>query len=498
MSTVDILAACMGGSSGVYTGDIGHSLRFRGVASAYLSRTITTDATSTYFAAVKRGRLGVVTPVFDSSIKFNANDTLTAFGLTTTAVFRDPTSWLYIHVSNGGLYVNGVSYGAVTTSAITNLRIGYDGTNYADMYVARIGIVGGSSSSYTNFGYLNSETNAWVTKTESEVKAVVDAGGANSFMLEFNNATSLTTLGQDNSSKGNNWTCNNVSLTAGPTYDHMLDVPGNSYATMSPLSLVNTTYAATQDGNLNSNCVTGAISAVLSTIPITGKSWSVARIIAVGNGCTVGIALANGTSALIASNSIAYQLDGQKKVYGTSSAFGASYTVNDVIAIEVDKTAGTIQFFKQTGGSGSFVSQGTITDSRISSDQHFFVHYNNTSSGNSFVSWNFGQQPEATYVPTTGFKALCQANLPDGETIETSGTFTGTLAADGPYRDIKGTPLTMTINGNAVTWGTHADKTSSGFKLRTASSSYNNTGSNTFSITSTGAKRKYSTGQVNP
>lgn len=87
-----------------------------------------------------------------------------------------------------------------------------------------------------------------------------------------------------------------------------------------------------------------------------------------------------------------------------------------------------------------------------------------------------------------GFKALCQANLPDGETIETSGTFTGTLAADGPYRDIKGTPLTMTINGNAVTWGTHADKTAFGFKLRTASSSYNNTGSNTFSITSTGAK----------
>jgi hypothetical protein len=113
------------------------------------------------------------------------------------------------------------------------------------------------------------------------------------------------------------------------------------------------------------------------------------------------------------------------------------------------------------------------------------------------ASWNFGQQPLPEALDT-GFKALCQANLPDGESITTSGSFTGTLAADGPYVDIKGVPTAMTINGNAVTFGTHADKTSSGFKLRTASSSYNNTGSNTFSVTSTGPKRKYSLAQGNP
>ena len=42
-------------SGGVDVGDIGHSLRCRSAASAYLSKTITTDATSTYFAAVNRG-----------------------------------------------------------------------------------------------------------------------------------------------------------------------------------------------------------------------------------------------------------------------------------------------------------------------------------------------------------------------------------------------------------------------------------------------------------
>jgi hypothetical protein len=220
------------GSSGVDVGDIGHSLRFAASRSCYLSRTITTDATSTYFAAIRRGKLGAITPIFDTNIKFNANDTLTAFGLTTTAVFRDPTSWLFIHVSNGGLYVNGVSYGAVTTSSITNPRIGYDGTNYADMYVARIGVVGGSSSAYTNFGYLNTDINEWVSKSQSAVKAVVDAGGTNSFLLDFSDGSSLTTLGADLSSKGNNWTLSGHSLTAGVNYDWMLDVPGNSYATL--------------------------------------------------------------------------------------------------------------------------------------------------------------------------------------------------------------------------------------------------------------------------
>jgi hypothetical protein len=44
----------------------------------------------------------------------------------------------------------------------------------------------------------------------------------------------------------------------------------------------------------------------------------------------------------------------------------------------------------------------------------------------------------------------------------------------------------MTINGNAVTFGTHADKTAGGFKVRSSSASYNASGSNTYSITGSG------------
>ena len=353
-------------SGGVDVGDIGHSLRCRSAASAYLSKTITTDATSTYFAAVKRGKLGVVSPIFDTNIKFNANDTLTAFGLTTTAVFRDPTSWLFIHVSNGGLYINGVSFGAVTTSALTNPRIGFDGTNYFNGYIARIGCVAGSSSAYTNFGYLNAEINEWVSKTQAEVKAVVDAGGTNSFMLDFDDGTSLTTLGNDFSTKNNDWTLNNFSLTAGTTYDWMLDVPGNSYATLNPIypSAANIT-----NGNLSSG-TTAARGTLNSTV--IDSQWFVTA----------------GASAVTA---------GVIDDSGTTNT--TSVTANKVFAFKMT-TAGALSY-KNITDAGSWTSIATgLTGNRWP--------YSVTQA----ASWNFGQQPLPEALDT-GFKALCQANLPD-------------------------------------------------------------------------------------
>jgi hypothetical protein len=118
--------------------------------------------------------------------------------------------------------------------------------------------------------------------------------------------------------------------------------------------------------------------------------------------------------------------------------------------------------------------------------------------GSSAVSgWaNFGQRAFA-YTAPSGFKALCTQNLPEG-TITTSGSFTGNANADGPFVYLNGVPTAMTINSNAVTFATHADKLSNGFKLRTSSGSYNTAGSNTYSITTTGDKFKYARAQPNP
>ena len=63
---------------------------------------------------------------------------------------------------------------------------------------------------------------------------------------------------------------------------------------------------------------------------------------------------------------------------------------------------------------------------------------------------------------------------------------------------LNGTPTTMTINGNAVTFGTHADKLANGFKVRSSSASYNASSSNTYTASVVGAVFKYEDAQGNP
>ena len=117
--------------------------------------------------------------------------------------------------------------------------------------------------------------------------------------------------------------------------------------------------------------------------------------------------------------------------------------------------------------------------------------------GTGVSNFNFGQRP-FSYTPPTGFVALNTFNLTAG-TITTSGSFTGNGSTDGPFVYLNGVPTAMTINGNSVTLGTNADKLANGFKVRSSSSSYNNSGvSNSYTITSTGAKFKYANAQENP
>ena len=113
------------------------------------------------------------------------------------------------------------------------------------------------------------------------------------------------------------------------------------------------------------------------------------------------------------------------------------------------------------------------------------------------VNANFGQQPFVYPTLPTGFLPLNTFNIAAG-TVTTSGTFTGNLSTDGPFVFLNGTPTAMTINGNAVTFGTQADKLANGFKVRSSSASYNASGSNTYTASTVGAVFKYEDAQANP
>ena len=122
-----------------------------------------------------------------------------------------------------------------------------------------------------------------------------------------------------------------------------------------------------------------------------------------------------------------------------------------------------------------------------------------TGYGTPVAAINFGQRAFA-YTPPSGFKALNTQNV-TSTAVTLSGSFTGNAAADGPFIWANGNPATLTINGNGVTFGTDADKTAGGFKLRTSSASYNASGTNNW--TATAGKRvvqskRPNNGQVNP
>lgn len=390
------------GGGGVDIGDnIAYSLMLDSTASQYLSRTNTTSTTITFFCAFKRGKLGVITPLLDSSIKFNANDTLTAFGLTTTAVFRDTAAPYHIHVSNGGLVVNGVSYGAVTTAALTNPRIGFDGTNYADGLFSMVYLVDGTSDTYSNYGRYSADVpNFWVFRRASPTF------GAKGSLLDFSNGAAL---GTDTSGSGNNWTLNG-GITSANQYT---DTPTNNYATLNPL--INTPGTLTK-GNLTFASSTQYHFTPATIAATTGK-WS-AEFYPNDTAAMFGVyetSLAQPCGSNLGSG---YAWYGTVLLTGASTTAQsglAAFAAGDTVRVEMDLDNSVARWYKKSGG----VETLTITQALSAGKQYTFGVGDNNSVFAATFSCNFGQKAFLT-TPTAGFKALCTANLPETSILNSS------------------------------------------------------------------------------
>lgn len=138
-----------------------YSCRFNDGDSPELSRTYTSSATWTFSCWVKRGELGATNNIFGTVIGFNSSDQLFAPGITnTTAVYRDPSAWFNICVSDSGLFVNGVAEsGTVSTSAAASLKIGDD----FDGYLADVHFIDGTAKQASDFAETDSN-GQWVPK----------------------------------------------------------------------------------------------------------------------------------------------------------------------------------------------------------------------------------------------------------------------------------------------------------------------------------------------
>ena len=450
MSLVPNLA--LGGSSGNQGYNIQRSLRFRSSASAYLSRTPASAGNQqkmTFSCWFKRGKLGVsqyfVQTGTSASTAFQlfieSSDTIWCYGgngasflFKTTQVFRDPSAWYHIVCSIDTtqataanrvlLYINNVQITSFSTATYPAQNSSYDfnSTNahylgrfggagdYWDGYWAELNWIDGQALTPSSFGQTDTITGVWTPKKYTGTY------GTNGFYLPFSDNTSATTLAYDKSGNGNNWTANNISTTAGATYDSMTDVPtltsatAANYCVLNPLNIGSGSSLSSANLNFTTSSASGNIqqAQVFGGFGLSSGKWYWEVSYSSVSTAMVGVCNPSQTpSTNPYSNSYmrCYRVNGNKENGTTSSAYGASWTSGNVIGIALDVDAGTITFYKDNSSQG-------VAFSDLAGNTWFPYATENGSALSSSGSINFGQRP-FQYTPPTGFVALNTFNLPD-------------------------------------------------------------------------------------
>lgn len=488
----------IGGAGSPY--EIQKSLRFRASASAYLSRTPSVAGnrrTWTWSGWVKRGSLstahmlcsaGIITNVaqptnadtfgFGTSgqlvFDLQYNGVSTQGSITTTATFRDPSSYYHVVLSvnttnatqedRAIIYVNGVRQLVTTSTAfVLNAQGETNGTrshnigrripdafggaywNYLDGYLSEINFIDGQALDPSYFGQVSAETGAWIPKKYTGTY------GTNGFYLPFNDGSTLANLTADRSGNGNNWTANNISLTAGVNYDWMDDVPRNSYAVLNPLL----TNIASTEANLrvDNSDTSGYESRTVGSVGF-GTSDIYFEVLVTGTYRNAQIGVQSAAWVNKDTNDPATRAfltnTGQKASGTTYSAYGSAVTSGQVVGCAVSPTTGKIWFHingvwqasgnPETGANPAF---SDLSGTYVPLVKTYFA----TGTGSTTVQINFGQRPFA-YSPPTGFKALCTKNLPTPSILNPKRHFDVVLATG---TNIKSTAEAV-FPGNFLEW----------------------------------------------
>jgi hypothetical protein len=451
-------------------------VRLRSSASAYFNRAFTTPTSQqkgTFSFWLKRGVLGARNNLFSNDngtqygfLEFDANNKLNfadpysagACSLITTQVFRDPSAWYHIIIAfdttqatstnRAKFYVNGVQITSFDTatypsqnanlyvlqaaSAVQIAAFTRNGTPTLDGYLTEYNFIDGQALTPSSFGETNALTGVW------QPKKYGGTYGTNGFYLNFsdNSGVTATTIGKDYSGNGNNWTPSaGISITAGVTYDSMLDVPtpyadgGNgrgNYCVVNPLD--NALGASITNGNLQVTSSGASWKTVRSTFALTTGSWYVELTSTTGTG--------NGNSFIgIVPMGVTLPQpvgEGSATSWGYSSN-GNVYNNGSVIsATGVTWSAGTTVAMTFDGSTLKFYNAGNLV-ATISSIPANTYAFGGSFYDNNAGAFNFGQRPFA-YTPPTGFVALNTQNLPtptisNGANYMAATTYTGTGSA---------------------------------------------------------------------
>lgn len=533
----------MGG--GTTTFELSRSLRLNRVDAPSLYRTTTMPPSSGSAATVsfwiKRSELSASNNSNRTYLFYNGNsigtgtilalefnsDNLAVWldgsgvSLLTTAKFVDTTAWMHIlfrlNSSEGissdrlKLYANGVQITSFSTATYPSSYFMYAFSSGNEIWITDKLAQNRQSGSYIADYYFIDGTALDPTSFTEQVdgvlspKAYSGSYGYNGFHLTFsdNSTASSSGIGKDTSGLNNDFTPVNISVASGVNNDSLFDTPtrygvdtgsggqvrGN-YATFN--SFHRGSAVVLKNGNLNVEMLPADPNTRgYSTLGMTTGKWY-CEVEAISGASNPVFGIAKKDSGLYeypGYDGTSYGYKPSSGIFynaGMGMSYGSLTPAFNAYGIVFDASNGTISFTIDG------VDQG-VAASSIPAGTYFFA-IGDTGAFN--TTFNFGQRPFFYNAPS-GHKTLSSESLP-AESVITSGSFTGNSSSDGPFIYLNGAPSTLLINGYAVTWGTHANKYATGFKVITSLSSYNFAGINSFNVTVAGAVAKNGRALTNP
>lgn len=387
------------------------------MASTYFSRTPTTAGNRQKFTIsfwIKRSRtdyeqyLFCTSPsnaqtqiILTSANLFGFDHYIASYdtSVRSTAAYSDPTGWYHFVVAvdttqatasnRVKIYVNGnqITNLSTATYPAQNFQYSINNTvahnigrwiagpdNYFDGLMSHFHLCDGFTYAPSDFGSFDVSSGIWKPNTTPSVSY-----GVNGVFLKFENAANL---GFDSSGNNNHYTSNGT-----PT--QTVDNPSNNFCVWNKLWIdpaatgtPNTTWS---NGNLVfQSATTGGSSQHLGSKGVkNGKWYYELKMTNTGTGAGLGIGFCNNNNT----DYVAYfSGNGNKYLSSGSSAYGATWTANDVIGVALDCTANTITFYKNG------TSQGTITSAlaNLASEYYFPMFWDGSGSLYSNGATNFG------------------------------------------------------------------------------------------------------------
>ena len=419
------------------------------MANTTLNKTYSANPTngnkSTFSCWVKRGKLGTRQMIFSAydgsgpggqDLEFEASTDVLSYNNTegdndTSMVFRDTSAWYHIvlavDTTQGSastqvkIYVNGVqqSLGVNTgASAVGQFgkngltaRIGsnHDGTNYYfDGSMSHFYFIDGTAYDATAFGETDATTGEWVGKTSPSVTY-----GTNGFFI-LKDGNGIT----DQSGEGNDFTLGGGTLT------DLKDNPENVFATLNPLDVNSDGVHTLSNGNLTAVNTAQGFDQTRSTYYLsTGKWYWEFKCTRVNDSIQVGVVQNNYAGG--SGERRNYQSSNGSKYSGSSSSYGATWTVNDIIGIALDLDNGTITFYKNGASQGvAFTDLLTSIDDTgwtpviLSYNGDGSFNFGNGYFGTTAITTNSGNgysgaegSSKFNYTVPTGYSALSTKGL---------------------------------------------------------------------------------------